>query len=98
MKIHLSSSINRFRNRVGSTTPVFLLSNGFPDHLFGVNAVNLTSLHIRAQDPNQRTPYVEQMSFGPQIEFSKSTVLEYLLCWQLRPQRRIVCGTRTKAS
>jgi hypothetical protein len=37
--------------------------------------VNLTSLHIRAQDPNQRTPYVEQLSFGPQIEFSKTTVL-----------------------
>ena len=64
-----------FSQSVGSTTPVFQLANGFPDSLFGVNAVNLTSLHIRAQDPNQRTPYVEQASFGPQIEFSKSTVL-----------------------
>lgn len=64
-----------FSQSVGSTTPVFLLSNGFPDNVFGINALNLTSLHIRAQDPNERTPYVEQASFGPQIEFSKTTVL-----------------------
>jgi hypothetical protein len=64
-----------FSQSVGSTTPAFILSNGFPGSLFGVNAVNLTSLHIRAQDPNERTPYVQQMSFGPQIEFSKTTVL-----------------------
>lgn len=64
-----------FSQSVGSTTPVFQLSSGFPNSLFGVSAVNLTSLHMRAQDPNERTPYVEQVSFGPQIEFSKSTVL-----------------------
>ncbi|MCU1262834.1 MAG: TonB-dependent receptor, partial [Bryobacterales bacterium] len=33
-------------------------------------------LQIRAQDPNQRTPYVEQISFGPQWEFSPDTVLD----------------------
>jgi hypothetical protein len=64
-----------FSQSVGSTTPVFQLSDGFPASLFGINALNLTSLHIRAQDPNERTPYVEQASFGPQIEFSKTTVL-----------------------
>jgi hypothetical protein len=64
-----------FSQSVGSTTPAFLLGNGFPSTLFGVGALNLTSLHIRAQDPNQRTPYVEQLSFGPEIEFSKTTVL-----------------------
>ncbi len=63
-----------FSQSVGSTTPAFILSNGFPSALFGINALNLTSLHIRAQDPNERTPYVEQVSFGPQIEFSKTTV------------------------
>jgi Carboxypeptidase regulatory-like domain len=65
-----------FSQSVGSTTPAFQLSSGFPSALFGINALNLTSLHIRAQDPNQRTPYVEQFSFGPQFEFSKTTVLD----------------------
>jgi hypothetical protein len=55
---------------------VFLLSNGFPASDFGPAALNLTTLHIRAQDPNERTPYVEQTSFGPEIEFSQSTVLD----------------------
>ncbi len=37
---------------------------------------DLTKVTIHAQDPNQRTPYVEQVSFGPQIEFSSNTVLD----------------------
>lgn len=61
---------------LGSTTPVFLLRNGFPTADFGVAALNLTTLHVRAQDPNERTPYVEQTSFGPEFEFSQSTVLD----------------------
>jgi hypothetical protein len=61
---------------LGSTTPVFLLRNGFPGSDFGVAALNFTTLHVRAQDPNQRTPYVEQTSFGPEFEFSQSTVLD----------------------
>ena len=61
---------------LGSTTPVFQLKNGFPPSEFGPALLDLTKLQIRAQDPNQRTPYVEQVSFGPQIEFSQSTVLD----------------------
>jgi hypothetical protein len=60
---------------LGSTTPVFLLQNGFPSSQFGPASLNLTKTQIRAQDPNQRTAYVEQTSFGPQIEFSQSMVL-----------------------
>ena len=60
----------------GSTTPVFFLKNGFPASQFGPQILNLTTLQIRAQDPNQRTPYVEQVSFGPQWEISQSTVLD----------------------
>jgi hypothetical protein len=58
----------------GSTTPAFILKNGFPS----ISAANydLTRTTIHAQDPNQRTPYVQQLSFGPQIEFSQSTVLD----------------------
>jgi hypothetical protein len=58
-----------------STTPVFLLRNGFPANQFTPALLDLTKLQVRAQDPNERTPYVSQVSFGPQIELSKSTVL-----------------------
>jgi Carboxypeptidase regulatory-like domain/TonB dependent receptor len=60
----------------GSITPAFFLKNGFPATQFGPQILNLTTLQIRAQDPNQRTPYVQQVSFGPQWEISQSTVLD----------------------
>jgi len=59
-----------------STTPVFQLKNGFPTSQFGTSFVDLTKLQIRAQDPSQRTPYVQQTSFGPQLQLSSSTVLD----------------------
>ena len=59
-----------------STTPAFLLRNGFPSSQFGPALVSLPKLQIRAQDPNQRTPYVEQTSFGPELELSETTVLD----------------------
>ncbi len=61
---------------IGSTTPAFILRNGFPAGQFSPSAVSLPKLQIRAQDPNERTPYVEQASFGPEFEFSQSTVLD----------------------
>jgi hypothetical protein len=61
---------------VGSTTPVFLLKNGFPANQFGPAILDLSKVQVRAQDPNQRTPYVEQVSFGPQWEISQNTVLD----------------------
>src|SRR5580704_6164286 len=48
----------------GASNPVFQLKNGFPAAAIGSAAVQLDSIQIRAQDPNQRTPYVEQTSFG----------------------------------
>jgi hypothetical protein len=60
----------------GSSTPVFQLKNGFPSNQFTPALVDLTRLQTRAQDPNQRTGYVHQVSFGPQFEFSQSTVLD----------------------
>jgi hypothetical protein len=60
----------------GSTTPVFLLKNGFPASQFGPAILDLSKVQVRAQDPNQRTPYVEQVSFGPQWEISQNTVLD----------------------
>src|SRR6185437_9518573 len=58
----------------GSTTPVFFLRNPFPT--FNTANYDLTRTTIHAQDPYQRTPYVQQVSFGPQIEFSSNTVLD----------------------
>ncbi len=59
---------------LGSTTPVFQLKNGFP--AFSASLLDLTRLQFRAQDPNERTGYVNQISFGPQVELSPSMVLD----------------------
>ena len=60
----------------GSTTPAFILKNGFPASQFTPALVDLTKLQVRAQDPNQRTGYVNQISFGPQVQLSESTTLD----------------------
>ncbi len=61
---------------LGTNTPIFQLKNGFPGSLFTPALVDLTRLQVRAQDPNQRTGYVDQLSFGPQYELTKSMVLD----------------------
>ena len=61
---------------LGSTTPVFQLRNGFPASQFTPALVDLTKLQVRAQDPNERTGYVSQVSFGPQVKLSQDTVLD----------------------
>lgn len=64
----------RLSQNTGSTTPVFYLSQGFPGSELTSATVPLSTLQIRAQDPKQRTSYVEQTSFGLQYEVSPSTV------------------------
>ncbi len=59
----------------GSTTPVFDLSAGFPIDQFTPALVDLTRLQIRAQDPDQRTGYVQQASFGPEFQMRTNLVL-----------------------
>jgi len=59
---------------LGSTSPVFQLKNGFPISLYTPSSVDLTRLQIRAQDPNQRSSYVQQVSFGPEIQVMPNTV------------------------
>ncbi len=73
----------------GSTTPVFQLKNGFPAAQFTPALVNLTKLQIRAQDPNQRTSYVEQASFGPELQLSNTMVLDVVAVgnWGRKMQR-----------
>jgi hypothetical protein len=60
---------------IGSATPIYQLKNGFPLSTFTGTAVDLTKLQLRAQDPNQRSSYVEQASFGPEYEIFQDTVL-----------------------
>jgi hypothetical protein len=65
--------------QLGSTTPVFQLKNGFPSEQLASLGIDLPQLQIRAQDPNERTSYVEQASFGPQVQITKNNVLD--LTW-----------------
>ncbi|MDP9159924.1 MAG: TonB-dependent receptor [Acidobacteriota bacterium] len=60
----------------GSSTTEFQLQNGFPLATIASGPLNLAQLQIRAQDPNQRTSYVEQASFGPEIQFNENTSLD----------------------
>jgi hypothetical protein len=73
----------------GSTTPVFQLKNGYPAQELIAQGVSLPSLQIRAQDPDNRTAYVEQASFGPQIQLSSNTVLNltYVGNWGRKENR-----------
>lgn len=61
-------------NQSGAST-VFQLQNGFPLSTITGSGVDLTTLQIRAQDPNQRTSYVEQASFGLEYQVMNDTVL-----------------------
>jgi hypothetical protein len=73
----------------GATSDVFQLKNGFPASIVDSTAYNLTQLQIRAQDPNQRTPYVEQASFGFEYQAASDTVLSatYVGNWGRREER-----------
>ena len=59
----------------GGANTVFQLKNGFPLGTIMGSGFDLTQLQLRAQDPNQRSSYVEQTSFGPEIELTGNTVL-----------------------
>ncbi len=61
--------------QLGSTTPVFMLKNGFPAAQFTPALVNLRTLQIRAQDPDQRSSYVQQVSFGPEFQLTHDMAL-----------------------
>jgi len=58
---------------IGTPNPVFQLKNGFPQLS---STVNLATLQLRVQNPNQPTSYVEQVSFGPEIQLTQNTVLD----------------------
>lgn len=63
------------RTTAGSS-PVFFLQNGFPGATYANATTPLSIQKSNWQDPNQRTSYVQQMSFGPQIQLPSNMVLE----------------------
>ncbi|MFZ0639120.1 MAG: TonB-dependent receptor [Candidatus Acidiferrales bacterium] len=73
----------------GATSDVFQLQNGFPSSIVNATAPPLYDLQIRAQDPNERTPYVEQTSFGPEFQVASDTVLSatYVGNWGRKEER-----------
>ena len=69
------------RNISGSNTlkagaELFRLRNGVPAGLLDPALVNVATLGRKAQDPDQRTPYVQQWNFGIQQEFGPSLLLD----------------------
>src|SRR5277367_725582 len=73
----------------GGTSAVFQLKDGFPASIIDATAPPLYQLQIRAQDPNQRTPYVEQTSFGFEYQVSSDTVVSttYVGNWGRKEER-----------
>jgi hypothetical protein len=57
-----------------SSSPLFQLQNGYPLSTITGGPLDLTALQIRAQDPNQRSGYVEQTSFGLEYQVLNDTV------------------------
>ena len=59
---------------VASAAP-FRLVNGYPNGLLDPTSLSPTVLR-RAQDPNQRTPYIQQYNLGAQYELRPDLVLD----------------------
>jgi hypothetical protein len=59
-----------------ATDALFRLQDGIPAGFVDINRVNLATVARKAQDPYQRTPYVQQYNFGIQRELTKDLVLD----------------------
>jgi carboxypeptidase family protein len=58
-----------------ATAAPFRLVNGYPAGLLDPNSLAPTIMR-RSQDPNQRTPYIQQYNFGIQYELLKDLLLD----------------------
>ncbi len=79
-----------------TSSTVFLLQNGFPASIANTPPPPLdcadascSGIQIRAQDPNQRTPYVQQTSFGFEYQAMSDTVVSatYVGNWGRHEER-----------
>lgn len=59
-----------------SSTTEFQLQDGFPLATITSATPSLSQLQIRAQDPNERTSYVSQVSFGPEYQLDANTSID----------------------
>ncbi len=59
-----------------STDALFRLQDGITPGFVDITKVNLTTVSRKAQDPFQRTPYVQQYNFGIQQEILKDVVFD----------------------
>ena len=62
------------------STPVFILRNGFPSSYLDASKVSVSQVRVRAVDPYDPTPYVQQWSIGFQRELGL----------------RVCCGSRLR--
>ena len=60
---------------IASAAP-FRMVDGYPTGLLDPNALNPTTVLRRAQDANQRTPYIQQFNVGMQYELGPDVVLD----------------------
>ncbi|HYO81037.1 MAG TPA: TonB-dependent receptor [Bryobacteraceae bacterium] len=63
-------------NTLKATDAPFRLQDGIPAGLVDINRVDLATVARRAQDPYQRTSYVQQYNFGIQHEIAPALVLD----------------------
>jgi hypothetical protein len=59
-----------------TSTPIFFLQNGFPGPAYANSTTPLYIQKTNWQDPNQRSSYVQQFSFGPQFQVTPTTIFE----------------------
>lgn len=59
-----------------ASNPVFELRNGFPGATYANSVAPLSIQKSNWQDQNQRASYIQQFSFGPQVQLTQSTVAE----------------------
>jgi hypothetical protein len=67
--------VNDARTTVASGT-IFQLKNGFPGPAYANSTTPLYIQKTNWQDKNQRTSYVQQFSVGPQVQLTRSMILE----------------------
>jgi Carboxypeptidase regulatory-like domain/TonB dependent receptor-like, beta-barrel len=64
-------------NLLRSTDALFRLQDGIPAGFVDVSRVNLATVARKAQDPNQRSPYVQQYNFAIQREIARELVMDF---------------------
>jgi hypothetical protein len=63
-------------NNLKATDAIFRLQDGIPAGFVDISRVNLSTVGRKAQDPNQRTSYVQQYNFGIQRELPSGFVFD----------------------